>query len=262
MIKLTRKDIENILSIINKTDLRYFNELNETNFEEAVDVYAMYDYLESYDITGASKGVLFLNDYPDLVVKIPFNCGAPYTVSVSINNSSMNTSSYTYREVSDRFESAWQSLPKDLQNELNHDWDYCEVETILYDAAKEREVEEYFAETIYIGEVQGFPVYVQEKARIYNGESEYKWDFSLEEMQQYKEIKSKVKEYLAYEEWESLDLGMPTGWAIDFYLYYGLADLVELFLFLSNNCIDDLHSGNVGYINHVPVIIDYASFHS
>jgi len=259
MVELTQKEIKDILSIVDRADLSDDADINEDNFEYIFDR-CWGNGVYRFD-SGVSKGVLFLDDYPNIVVKIPFTeSGEGYYRSYYTDED--GNTCITYNSCSESFDSAWQSLPPRLEDKLVRNWDYCEVETILFDDACLNGVDAFFAETVLIGYSHGHPVYVQERARIYEGEAEYKEDEKEQEaFHLYNEIKAELKEYLGIKDcqirWRS-----PRKWIVDFYLYYGIKEVAALWKYLEDTGIEDLHSSNVGYINHRPVITDYASFNS
>ena len=267
MIKLTQKEIKDILSIVDRADLQGMN-INEDNFYDLCD--GCFGNGVLYTDSGVSKGVLFLEDYPNLVVKIPFTCCGDDDRAYSYHFSEKDGETTWIREYYDgSFDSAWQSLPDYLQDKLERQWDYCEVETLLFADAMDEGVSDFFAETLLIGYSNGHPVYVQEKARIFQGESEYDDYGEYDPKTSTAILKSRInmiKEEMAnYDKSFHVDgiyFSAPRKWIVDFYLYYGVKEIIRLYNFISNTGIEDLHGENVGYINHRPVITDYASFNS
>ena len=250
-----------ILSIIDKANLSDETHLNEDNFEYIFDN-CWGNGIYSFD-SGVSKGVLFLNEYPDIVVKIPFTEGTYSSYSRAYYTDEDGNTCRTYNYSSSSFDSAWQSLPPRLEDKLLRYWDYCEVETILFEDAKQAGVDKFFAETVYIGDSHGHPVYIQEKARIYDGQAEYEENDESNEIHNfYNTIKAELKHYLQLKDSQIMWMHCPKEWIVDFYLYYGIEELAALWKYLEDTGIEDLHSSNVGYINHRPVITDYASFNS
>ena len=263
MVELTQKEIKDILSIVDRADLSDDAYINEDNFEYIFDR-CWGNGVCRFD-SGVSKGVLFLDDYPNIVVKIPFTGGGEEYYRSYYTNEDGDTC-ITYNCCSESFDSAWQSLPSRLEDKLIRNWDYCEVETILFNDARKHSVDNFFAETIFIGYSHGHPVYVQEKARIYEGEPEYEEGMEEDEARRafhlYHEIKAELKEYLDIKNCQIVWMHSPSKWVIDFYLYYGIKEVAALWKYLEDTGIEDLHASNVGYINHRPVITDYASFNS
>lgn len=260
MVKLTQKEIKDILSIVDRADLSDDANINKDNFECIFDK-CWGNGVCRFD-SGVSKGVLFLDDYPNIVVKIPFTGGGEKYYRSYYTDEDGGTC-VSYIDYVESFDSAWQSLPPRLEDKLIRNWDYCEVETILFNDARKHNVDSFFAETIFIGYSHGHPVYVQEKARIYEGEAEYKEDEKEQEaFHLYQEIKAELKEYLDIKDCQIIWTHSPSEWIVDFYLYYGIKEVAALWKYLEDTGIEDLHFSNVGYINHRPVITDYASFNS
>lgn len=258
MIKLTQKEIKDILSIVDRANLQGTN-INEDNFDDLCDDCFGNGVL--YTDSGVSKGVLFLEDYPNIVVKIPFTTGGEEYCR-SYHTDADGDTYITYSRYSESFDFAWESLPDYLQDKLERQWDYCEVETLLFNDAIKENVSDFFAETLFIGFSNGHPIYVQEKARIFQGESEYNY---YEGGWVRKSAEMVKKEMIAYDSSFTMDnifFPAPLAWMVDFYLYYGIEELIRLYRFIDNTGIEDLHGENVGYINHRPVITDYASFNS
>lgn len=129
-------------------------------------------------------------------------------------------------------------------------WDYCHTELIIYNSAEEKELDQCFAKTSLIGKVKGYPIYQQEKAKIFGhtcNESEY----------------SKEKTGSTEKKCKELDVNnFNSCWLSDFIDYYGNELFVKFMLFLKEMRINDLHRDNLGYINGRPVLVDYSGFMS
>lgn len=278
-MKITKQDKEKILSFFDRCSFSTNDEINEENF----DIYIEDNFPKGelqWSSCGISKAVFSFVSFPNLVVKVPFNCsesGEPeyrdtmdsYGNWTCVPNS--NSCSYF-----SHFNSTRYSLPQELQSKVSREWDYCEVETILFRHAQKSAVESFFAETVFIGYISGtdYPVYVQELARIYDDVGDIDEDRRGAVLTDtnnrdaiYREFKYPVRDIVTdyfkqrgNEElcWYFIDL--PDDWAIDCYLYYSLEELYALCSFLRKAGISDLHHENVGYINHRPIITDYASF--
>lgn len=273
MVQLTNRQKQRIIEIFEKhssDDLTVKDDIHKENFLD-------YFIIDKKDILkvkhGISKAVFFLSEFPDIVVKIPFTSCPPdehwYPKDVSYINTMGERgirTTYTCDFRSGRFESAWESIPCDLEDQLQDEWNYCEVESILYKEAVRSKVSNFFAKTECIGYVNDYPIYIQERGREYEGESEYSYQTFEEEDTTRLELKEIVKSYCEENHIHSFEktiyYDLPTYWTIDFYLYYGVKELRNLLDFIRDFDISDLHDGNVGYINHIPVIIDYSSFHS
>lgn len=287
MVKLSEKDKKTLISIFepSKYSISTKYDINQDNYNDFIQFYA--DEVEKEDY-GISKAVFFPTAFPNVVVKIPFTAGPEEEYWYS--NGSYSTADMTGKTVhrtyyscemcSDRFDSAWESIPDNIGVELNDDWNYCEVEEILFNEAIKYGVDKFFAQTICIGYIEDYPIYVQERGRVYDqrderplleeekiiGQREFNEKYDAETAAHfYQELVDIYEEYckqnkLYCHKYSLKDL--PDKWAVDFYLYWGIENLHKLLNFLDEYCIDDLHCENVGYINHIPVIIDYSSFHS
>ena len=131
-------------------------------------------------------------------------------------------------------------------------FDYCEREYKNYWAAVYNHLEEYFPYTIFLGDLNGLKLYIQEKAvcdsqavsdiwyeRVYNG---YWSEENAKEAAESGEIWAVIDELDDYER---------VG-----YIY----DDDKLWDFLDEYRINDLHEGNFGYVGERLVIIDFSGF--
>lgn len=104
-----------------------------------------------YSDAGCSKWVLQLKSLPGWVVKIPFQ----------------GYRKYKDDECLDEYEDF---IFKGAGNEID-DWDYCLRELEVYLEAKERNLEKFFPETLYLGDYHDLPIYAAEEMNdYYNGE--------------------------------------------------------------------------------------------
>lgn len=178
---------------------------------------------------GASKLVIILSNC-DFVIKIPF--------------------SGSYQEIYQGETDSYEEEYIDFENASFEDceWDYCKVETDRYALAEEIGIEKYFAKTECIGMINNYPIYIQQKAEIFA---------EVKDLNSYsEEKKSSTREKCDKEDlWCFNDC-----WLSDLLDYCG-DRIFSLFMsFLKNNEIDDLHSSNIGYIDKVPVLVDYSGF--
>lgn len=162
----------------------------------------------------------------------------------------------------------------------------CEREERLYTHAKNCGVNQYFSEVEYLGEYHiSFPFY-----RVYNIEleSEYYEDFERDfvENEEHFGKKDIINIYLplyAYkrvEENPSFESGYVTEdekttiremrsplsqrsleVAFNFFSHYGMEEYSKLSKFLVKYGVNDLHLGNIGFINNGPIIIDYGGYY-
>ena len=130
-------------------------------------------------------------------------------------------------------------------------WDYCLTEVERYSLAREFGFERFFLETFCIGYVKGHPIYVQEKIEEIGPVSD-----SRKSKTSSKEAKEKAHECGYYP-----DVHFDWLAAVVDILDEDQA-LADFLQFLDENDIDnDLHSGNIGYKNGFPVLMDYAGFY-
>ena len=201
---------------------------------------------EDYTVdSGASKVVLVFTN-SDYVVKIPFKgefCECDnYDCENSCNRgcSCSRCSRRSVVESCDEFTGA-------RIGENEYSWDYCAAEQFFYERAIVAGVEEFFIKTIFIGEFNGHPIYLQEKVEVYGYNSQTK------SSEQSKEIFMKK---FRCSEIQSADFG---GLLVDCYGEERVNQLVE---FLSEVGISDLHNSNVGICANRPVLFDYSGYYS
>lgn len=137
------------------------------------------------------------------------------------------------------------------------DCDYCEIELNNYNLAKEFRVERVLLPVTYVGETTcGLAVYRQPMYTKSQGEMRYEEVCNLErKMGQltHSPIVRKVREGM-YSSTERV-------WTARAIQIYGKA-FMKSFEKWSRRCqVNDLHSGNVGWLGKMPIIIDYAGYH-
>ena len=125
-------------------------------------------------------------------------------------------------------------------------WDYCLSEVEIYMRAIEAGVQQIFAKTDFITTVDGHPIYIQEKAEIFNQRDHF------HSREQLRKTREKTKNYYC----EANE-----DWLTDVLEYYGEDIFLDFLRFVDDLQITDLHSGNLGYIDKRPVITDYSGYH-
>lgn len=136
---------------------------------------------------------------------------------------------------------------KNIQNK----WDYCEAEVWLYNKAVQEGVDICFAETRLLGYIAGHPIYTQTCANIFGNLSTTRKPYSKEAIASTKEACSRIDGWC-----------FNVVWLTDFILYFD-DDMFQKFMeFIKKYGILDLHNGNVGYIDDVPVLVDYSGYDS
>ena len=198
---------------------------------------------------GVTKGVLIFDEL-DVVFKFPFtgNDEGEYEYSTcrSYTDSQGNRhETWVYETAEDYygFQGAGDSV-----------WDYCEQEAIRYSLAKKEGFERFLAETRRIGYIELtedflLPVYVQVKAQEIWNQRSGEHCFSKLPAEEQDKVRDSLDCYDA-----------PMAWVYDCGQHVGKEAMEAFWEFCANADIDDLHGGNVGYINGTPVLIDYSSF--
>ena len=220
----TRK--EDLDEILKALSYGTFNENDEADFYPDVVQPFSEKYKKPFNYaTGATKGVLIFEQL-GFVIKIPF-C--------------RNSEDYDdYYECCNYFTGA----------DTDNGWDYCEAEADKYQRAKEEGISMCFAKTEKIGEIDGYPIYMQELASIYKN-VDYQSSHTEEDSRQVNSICDSNNFYIFNREWLS-----------DAFHFYGEKIFHKLLEFIRTVGINDLHDGNIGYIKNRPVLVDYSSFDS
>lgn len=225
--------------------------LHFMNFEDQI-----YPLIKKYGETifiahGVSRGVIVPIE-SDFVIKIPFS----HTVDE-------DSSWETWEEVIEDYGSEENALKDDFwQDDDGYYYptcpmqfgDYCKMEVEIYHHAQEEGLEEVFAAEEKLGEINDFSIYYQVKAESF----EYHSSSSVNstDPQKLENAKTVIDSY-------QNDNGayiFNKTWLADVLITFGREYLERLFNFLNQENISDLHRGNLGYIDTIPVIFDYASF--
>lgn len=129
--------------------------------------------------------------------------------------------------------------------------DYCGLEAEHFAEAKRLGLDEFFAATEFVMYCKGIRVYIAERAEV-----------------GYERLSSDLYEKLessGMKENEIIDTICEVdeccefmNWLVPYYADSDKAD--ELFEFLNESDINDLHSGNIGYIGERLVLIDYSGY--
>lgn len=211
------KDIEKILDVLNKTVDLSDAELDSDEFVSRVVKPFTSKYIGTFGWdSGASKGVLIFENL-GFVIKIPFTSSAE-----------------------ESFYGA----------DCDQEWNYCQAEENRYLDAIDEGVSDCFAETRYIGEIDGYPIYAQKYAYIYSQNEEGSYS-TREQSEKVEELcnKNGYKCFNSY-------------WLSDLFNYFGEQVFYKFLAFLNDYNIYDLHTGNYGYIGAKPVLVDYSSWNN
>lgn len=136
----------------------------------------------------------------------------------------------------------------------NHDEAYQEY--LIYQDAKVKGLEMFFPETVYAGEINGIKFVYQKKI-----------DFSCSDSGNYKFIDKKLnKANIPFWKTAHVSEGFFAGcssydWVKMGILLYGYKKMRALEKFTSKHRINDLHLGNLGYLNKKPIILDFCGYH-
>lgn len=134
--------------------------------------------------------------------------------------------------------------------------DYCENEADNYTAAVNAGKDKYFLETRYFKTLNEcgvcFAIYIQPKIEEISSEIDID-ELADDEL---------VEELLAKSSWYDSPAAedMSPAWVNNFIKKYGETEFNELLDFCDQCHINDLHSGNIGYVSGHPVIFDYAGY--
>jgi hypothetical protein len=123
--------------------------------------------------------------------------------------------------------------------------DYAEVEYKTYLKAQEHGLERYFPMTYFLGEFEETKFYLQQRAECVPEEVHSKLIGKVSEIGRYESYT------LAWDAADSLE---------DDVRAMLLFDDEALVDFLLENCVNDLHEGNFGYIDGKLVIIDFSGW--
>lgn len=127
------------------------------------------------------------------------------------------------------------------------EWDYCNVEVERYEDIYSTPFKDCFAETIFIGYANDYPIYLQEKCIPFNNS--------------YNKTKEKRKIMDSFLHKVNCYYDLNTDWCIDLLRYYGPKKFKEFLALIKKlKWDDDLTYDNVGYKNGRPVIIDFSGF--
>lgn len=233
------------------------HQVNVDNFED-IFVYPLTRDPELQDAIavdeGVSKGVLIIKHAGE-VIKIPF------TGRWDADSFDDAMSNYHY---ACEHEDDPDIRPEDLQEPQAEDffydfenaslrdmaphWDYCALECHIYECAKAAGLSDYFAREWCVGSSLGHPIYVQERARMYCDKEESK-----------RYTRAQIDK--TFKTCEKINARCFNAvWIADFIDFYGEAEFKRLAAFLEEYGITDLHDGNVGYIDDLPVLVDYSDY--
>ena len=210
----------NLLSFIDFKAVTMNSCFSQDNFED----YFTRDLPEDCEYSYGASKLVIIPDNTDYVIKVPFNC--------------------TYDEEWLYFQNAYYCRQEE------YGWDYCEAEVEYYEEAADWGVEKYFAETRYIGDCHGWPIYVQPKCEA----MENSRDSHSHTREEYDSIQKKA---------DSVDQHgiRDRDFLCDLFKDADVATVSLLFQFI-DEMLNDLHSGNYGYFEGTTdaCLLDYAGW--
>ena len=133
-------------------------------------------------------------------------------------------------------------------------WDYCGQESLRFEWMLDENVEKAFAETKYLTDIHGYPIYIQEYVQPLSNIRKAK---KTNDYYNHTEIDTeKVEQISDKHNYYKIDL----EWEADVLVMYGEEFYNHLMTVIADYGIEDLRTPNIGYIGKRPVIIDYAGF--
>lgn len=209
---------------------------DDTSEEVECASYCVGKAVHGYVTNGITKAVIIIPN-SEYVVKIPFNgyfdCTSEY-----------NEETKEYEE-GERYFTHFENA-NDLGEDYAECWDYCENERIKYNNAVDAGFGEFFPETRYYREKDGFPVYLQEKCKTYSFHSCTPSEEATEKSRSNKKLRCQ-----ADSRWVAA--------AVD---YYGEERVEKFITYLNENNLGyDLHDGNLGFGKKGnPIILDFSGY--
>lgn len=134
----------------------------------------------------------------------------------------------------------------------DYEFNYCSLEEKNYISAKREGFEDFMAETHYLMDFNGAPCYIMKKAEV-------GFDLLKKDMYSCLIEEGNSEEYARY----NSELNCSGDEYVENLLgfHYDRKRLDNFLDFCEENDINDIHTGNVGYINGRLVVIDYSGYH-
>lgn len=187
------------------------------NYQEIADFVGAEDYKN-----GASKLVLFFNEFPQYIIKIPlFGC-----VEIDYDD---------YLSV---------TVSPDNLDYIEYGKNYCEEEAYIYKKAKAKGIEEFFAKTEFLITIEGIDIYYSKKVVRAS-----KYELQREKLDEAKSLRN------CYE------VDLASSYIAQMLVYVSIDKIKDLLSFIYEYSIWDLIGDNV-FIDkdgHVQ-LVDYSSF--
>lgn len=202
--------------------------------------------LDFYFDTGASKGVLIFDEF---VIKVPFMARSWDSEQYARDLEAYDRGSKSAEPMIENYLAPF-CQAKNFLLETENEWDYCELECAMYQQAVREGLEAYFAKECLLGEVRGYPVYVQQLVVPFEEATSSRVSRSTPEALRSTEEMCDKNDIWCFN----------VEWITDFILAYGEDEFKRLDKFLKKMYISDLHRGNVGYFNGYPILLDYSNY--
>lgn len=217
-----------------------FDEICWSDYDNSCADFMKENLLDCYSVrAGESKCVLFFQKISNLgyCVKIPFLGYEDEDENGELYRSNYRYANYIFR--------AWNDY-----REKTSSWDYCDVEAFISNKAKEWHVDNFFAHTYYLCEINHHPIYVSELADS-TMESNCDYYKSLTYNDSYnKGLELKFENYCVIDNYS-------LGFFVD---NYGEEAVKRFLSFLDRFNIGDLYENNIGFRNGFIKLIDYSDF--
>lgn len=189
------------------------------NYKEIADFAGAEDYKN-----GASKLVLFFNEFPQYIIKIPL-----------FGRAEADCNDYLDEDV---------TVSPDQLAYIEYGKNYCEEEAHIYKEAKAKGIEEFFAKTEFLTTIEGIDIYYSKK---------------VVRASKYELQREKLDEAKSLRNYYEVDLA--SSYIAQMLLYTSIDKIKVLLSFISEHSIWDLIDDNV-FIDkdgHVQ-LVDYSSF--
>ena len=135
--------------------------------------------------------------------------------------------------------------------------DFCRREAYNYQRAIDQGLEEYFAATYKVGKVEDIDVYVQQKVETDSDKIDGMFSSYVESVYEDSLANYTGDEY----HWEVEDYVLDLEDTERIEAVFGASDATcKLAIFIEKYEINDLHCANYGFVNGVPVIMDYSGY--
>ena len=189
------------------------------NYQEIADFVGAEDYKN-----GASKLVLFFNEFPQYIIKIPlFGCAEVDYDDYLDEDATVSPDKLAY---------------------IEYEKNYCEEEAHIYKKAKAKGIEEFFAKTEFLTTIEGIDIYYSKKVVRAS-----KYELQREKLDEAKSLRN------------CYDVDLPSSYIAQMLVYASVEKIKDLLYFIHEYSIWDLTGDNVfidkdGYVQ----LVDYSSF--